>query len=29
MKLDTVPIGIIQQHLMPLRKQKHFDDHVA
>ena len=28
MKLDTVPIGIIQQHLMPLRKQKHFDDFV-
>jgi lathosterol oxidase len=29
MKLDTVPRGIVDQHLMPFRKRKHFDDHVA
>jgi len=29
MKLETVPRGILRQHLMPFRSRKTFDDHVA
>ena len=29
MKLETVPRGIVQQHLMPFRSRKQYDDHVA
>jgi len=29
MKLETVPRGIVRQHLMPFRSRKTYDDHVA
>ncbi|QGW65467.1 sterol desaturase family protein [Lysobacter soli] len=29
MKLETVPRGIVRQHLMPFRSSKAYDDHVA
>jgi lathosterol oxidase len=29
MKLDTVPRGIVRQHLMPFRSRRQYDDHVA
>ena len=29
MKLETVPRGIVRQHLMPFRSRKVYDDHVA
>lgn len=29
MKLETVPRGIVRQHLMPFRRRKHYDDHVS
>ena len=28
MKLETVPRGILRQHLMPFRRTRHYDDHV-
>ena len=29
MKLETVPRGFVEQHLMPFRDKKNYDDYVA
>lgn len=29
MKLETVPSGIVEQHLMPFRGNRKYNDHVA